>query len=128
VARRWEFDLERSRRSKKYCHSSRHHDSDRHRDGSRGREVPNGYIRHRSPYAPLMSRPSKRKDDKGAHEYVLCEYGERWRLGVWWAPTSAEGGWGSWGLQGWRCVASKQEEEALTWIPRYECFKAGGKR
>jgi cell division cycle 2-like len=64
VARRREFDLERSRRSKEYRHSSRHRDSDRHRDGSRGREVPNGYIRHRSPYAPPKSRPSKRKDDK----------------------------------------------------------------
>ncbi|XP_020398646.1 cyclin-dependent kinase G-1-like [Zea mays] len=68
VARRQEFDLERSRRSKEYRHSSRHRDSDRHRDGSRGREVPNGYIRHRSPYAPLMSRPSKRKDDKELDE------------------------------------------------------------
>ncbi|CAD6250423.1 unnamed protein product [Miscanthus lutarioriparius] len=64
VSRRRELDLERSRRSKEYRRPSRDRDSERRRDGSRGSEVSNGYSRHRLPYPPPRSRPSRRKDDK----------------------------------------------------------------
>jgi hypothetical protein len=68
-------------------HSNRHRDSDRHRDGSRGREVPNGYSRHRSPYAPLMAagavcvcRDGGSKQDSTIRMFQSC--GQEMRCGA----------------------------------------------
>ncbi|KAF8693690.1 hypothetical protein HU200_039106 [Digitaria exilis] len=69
VERGRQLDLERSRRRKEHHHQrhpSRDRDSDHRRDGgrSRGCQVSNGHGRHRSPYPPPRSLPSKREVDR----------------------------------------------------------------
>jgi len=66
VARGRELDLERSRRSKEYRHRhpSRDRDSGRLRDGGHSGGRDSGHRRHRSPYPPPRSRPSRRGNDR----------------------------------------------------------------
>jgi len=65
-ARGRELDLERSRRSKEYRHRHPSHDrdSDHRRDGGRSGGRDGGHRRHRSPYPPPRSWPSRRENDR----------------------------------------------------------------